>query len=927
MESHRIHRRHRPGRLSGLVAACGSALLASVLTTTASFAAEAPVQSTALQPIDTFIAEGLSRAGLTAAKSASNTQLLRRLSLQLTGLPPTPEEIEAIPADPSPGWYGATVDRFLASPRFGERWAQHWLDAAGYADSNGYFNADTDRPLAYRYRDYVVRSLNQDKPFDQFIREQIAGDELSGWKPGQPATPEIVDLLVATHFLRNGQDGSGESDGNPDEVRADRYYALESAMQIMGSSLLGLTVQCAKCHDHKFEPFTQRDYYAFQAFLYPAFHIEKWTKPNDRIAKAPLPGELESWKATEARLDAELESARRAFREWSASQRPPGRLLFSEAFSDPATLARTWSATAPGDDAPGGSPPVSLSSTTAPAALATNGHLHLIEGGGSGDRWLCTTESFPWKPATNGGWIQATFDLVDDRRAPAEPHAERIGYFIAAHDFNDSSSIPGGNILIDGHPSAASVVDVDYPGADTKNPGRIGSIGYKPGRNYGVRVTRVGPDHFQLEHLVDGAIDGQPLRLRADDLPQGAFGFEYCCGRSFIVDNVRIEASDESNPAWAAANATYETEVATRRKALEEATQKVASQRTPEPGRIAWMTDSGTEAPAVPLLKRGDHKKPGEPVAPAFPSFLAVNGPAPAPKPTATTTGLRTAWVEWLLTPDSPQALLLAKVTVNRVWQQHLGRGIVATPDNLGRSGAKPSHPELLDWLARDFIQSGWRMKSLQRRILLSHAFRQSSDPDPRGVASDPDNRLLWRFPTRRLDAEAIRDSMLASSGRLAPKTGGPYVPTPRDGSGEVQAETGHPEAFARTVFLQRRRTQVPTFLGTFDAPSIVFNCTRREGTTMPLQSLALLNSDFSVECGRALANLLIRDFPSSESRLNQAFLRTLGRLPTSGERQSASEFLASQTALHPPDADPQRRAWNDLCQSLYALNAFLYLE
>jgi hypothetical protein len=168
---------------------------------------------------------------------------------------------------------------------------------------------------------------------------------------------------------------------------------------------------------------------------------------------------------------------------------------------------------------------------------------------------------------------------------------------------------------------------------------------------------------------------------------------------------------------------------------------------------------------------------------------------------------------------------------------------------------------------------------------------------------------------------------MLASSGRLAPKTGGPYVPTPRDGSGEVQAETGHPEAFARTVFLQRRRTQVPTFLGTFDAPSIVFNCTRREGTTMPLQSLALLNSDFSVECGRALANLLIRDFPSSESRLNQAFLRTLGRLPTSGERQSASEFLASQTALHPPDADPQRRAWNDLCQSLYALNAFLYLE
>jgi hypothetical protein len=920
MESHRIHGPTNPRRSLRILSVCGAALIGSLITATAA-------DVTATQPIDTFIGTSLAHAGLTPSADATPGQLLRRLSLQLTGLPPTPEEILAIPAIPPPGWYESTVDRLLNSPRYGERWAQHWLDAAGYADSNGYFNADTDRPLAYRYRDYVVRSLNQDKPFDRFLREQIAGDELSGWKPGEPATPEIVDLLVATHFLRNGQDGSGESDGNPDEVRADRYYALESAMQIMGSALLGLTVQCAKCHDHKFEPFTHRDYYAFQAFLYPAFHIEKWTKPNDRIAKAPLPGELEAWKSTEARLDAGLESARHAFREWSASTRSPGRVLFADSFRDPATLASNWSATAPGDDAPGGTPPVSLASTSAPAAFATNGHLHLVEGGGSGDRWLCTTQSFPWKPATNGAWIQVTFDLVDDRLSPSQSPAERVGYFIAAHDFNDSSSTPGGNILIDGHPSAASVVDVDYPGPDTRHPGRIGSIGYKPGRNYGVRVTRIGPDHFDLQHLVDGATDGSPLRLRADDLPDGAFGFEFCCGRSFIVDNVRIEASDETNPDWAAANTAYESDKAVRRKALEESTQEIASQRTPEPGRIAWMTDSGTEAPPVPLLKRGDHKKPGEPVPPAFPSFLATNGPSPAPKPTATTTGLRTAWVDWLLTPDSPQALQLAKVTVNRVWQQHFGRGIVATPDNLGRSGAKPSHPDLLDWLARDFIQSGWRLKSLQRRILLSHAFRQTSDPATQGIAADPDNRLLWRFPVRRLDAEAIRDAMLASSGRLAPKTSGPYVPTPRDGSGEVQPDPARPEALARTLFLQRRRTQVPTFLGTFDAPSVVFNCTRREGTTMPLQSLALLNSEFSVECGTALAGLLLRDFNQPSARLDQAFLRTLGRLPTSLERNSSMEFLDSQTALHPPDNDPQRRAWNDLCQSLYALNAFLYLE
>ena len=255
--------------------------------------------------IDDFLARRLRDAGLTFSREASRFTLIRRAAFVLTGLPPTPEEIEQFVSDKKPGAFERMTAQYLDSPRDGERWGKHWLDAAGYADSNGYFNADTDRPLAYRYRDYVVRSLNREKPFDQFIREQIAGDELSGWKPGQPATTQIIELLEATHYLRNGQDGSGESDGNPDEVRTDRYYALESAMQIMGSSLLGMTFQCAKCHDHKFEPITQQDYYTFQSFLYPAFNIEKWVKPNDRITYANLPGELEAWEQMEKRFNAE----------------------------------------------------------------------------------------------------------------------------------------------------------------------------------------------------------------------------------------------------------------------------------------------------------------------------------------------------------------------------------------------------------------------------------------------------------------------------------------------------------------------------------------------------------------------------------------------------------------------------------------------
>ncbi len=238
--------------------------------------------------VDRFILAELEHRGGGLAPAAVPTTLLRRVAIDLTGLPPTPEEIAAFLADTSPDAYRQMVDRYLASPRYGERWGQHWLDAAGYSDSNGYFSADTDRPLAYRYRDYVIRSFNADKPFDQFLREQIAGDELSGFALDGDVTPEMVEPLVATHFLRNAPDGTGESDGNPDERRADRFTVLEGTVQILGSSLLGLTVQCARCHDHKFEPVTQREYYQLQAILWPAYCPDDWRKPNERKVSIAL---------------------------------------------------------------------------------------------------------------------------------------------------------------------------------------------------------------------------------------------------------------------------------------------------------------------------------------------------------------------------------------------------------------------------------------------------------------------------------------------------------------------------------------------------------------------------------------------------------------------------------------------------------------
>lgn len=880
--------------------------------------------------IDRFVAARLKKAGLTLGREADRPTLIRRVAFTLTGLPPTPEEIATFLADKKSGAYERMFERYLQSPRYGERWGKHWLDAAGYADSNGYFNADTDRPLAYRYRDYVLRSLNRDKPFDQFVREQLAGDELSGWKAGQPATPEIIELLEATHFLRNGQDGSGESDGNPDEVRTDRYYALESAMQIIGSSLLGMTMQCAKCHDHKFEPIRQQDYYAFQAVLYPAFNLEKWVKPNDRFVHANLPGELEAWEAEDKRLEARLAALKSDFKSWYATNRISGRTLFRDGFDPGHSLGSQWSNTAPGDDAPAGSPAVTLDAETAPAANLKEGQLQIIEGGGSGDRWLCTKESFDWRPAQTGQWIQVTFDLIATRLGKGN-HAERIAYVIAAHDFNDNSPTDGGNLLIDGNPGGATSVHLDYPGADSKSRGNIGETGYKAGHNYGVRITRTATNEFTLEHLAEGAIDGGSLKLKAAHLPPGGFAFEYCCGRSFVVDNVIIESSDDASPGWTAANTAFQKALAERKQELDKATKAITAKRTSKPGRISWMSDGSAKPPEVHLLKRGNHKTPGDVVEPAFPAFLQPGrGPAKAFQPATTpaTTGRRLAWANWLVEPGSAQASLLARVTVNRVWQQYFAVGIVATPENFGLSGAKPSHPELIDWLAVKFIESGWSLKALHRLILESATFRQTSAPRERAVARDPDNHLLWRYPIHRLDAESIRDAMLATSGRLGAKTNGPYVPTPRSPIGEVTVDESKPDAFARSVFLQQRRTQVPTFLGSFDAPSIVFNCTRRAETTMPLQSLGLLNSDFAVKRGDDLAQRLVRDCGENEpAKIRRGFLLTIGREPDSGERQAAIRFLAEQRLAYAGKPDAGQRTWADFCQSLFGLNSFLYLE
>jgi hypothetical protein len=886
--------------------------------------------------IDRFLLAQLEARGLGFSPQADRHALLRRLSFDLKGMPPTIDEIAAFVSDNSPDAYERLVERYLASPHYGERWGKLWLDAAGYADSNGYFNADSDRPLAYRYRDYVVASLNRDKPFDQFLREQLAGDELAGFQPDADLRPEQVEPLIATHFLRNGQDGTGESDGNPDEVRADRYSVLEGAEQILGSALFGLTLQCARCHDHKFEPITQREYYQLQAVLAPAFNLDRWLKPNERVVYTASAPEIAAWKERLRQIDDSIAERRREFADWYRQRRPRGTTIFEDHFDDASALAGHWSNTAPRDDRPAGDSPVALGNSTAsptaspmaPAAQVTDGRLRIIESGAPGNRWLSTTASFDWTPDRPGDWIEASFDLIADR-LPGGNAAERIGYYIALGDYDDSSQRAGGNLLIDGNPAGGAALHLDYPGTDSRAVGQVGSAPYIAGHRYGLRVSNAGNGMFLVQHLVDFVPEGPNVTLGGDDLPDGGFGFEFCCGRSFIVDDVLIERGTATERA-AADESKFAEELGEQRKRLDASLAALAAERTEKPGKTAIITDVSPTPPEWRLLVRGNYGERGEPVEPGVPAVLC--GPDEAYHlakrlPDASSTGRRLALAEWLTRAGSRAAALVARVTVNRVWQAHFETGIVATPENLGYTGAPPSHPDLLEYLAAKFINDGWSMKALHRRIVLSAAYRQASRPREPALGVDPANRLLWRYPLRRLDAESVRDAMLVVSGELNRTLGGRYVPTERDGRGEVIVPPDRPGATRRSLYLQQRRTQLLTLLELFDAPSLVTNCTRRASSTIPIQSLSELNSDFAVSRGRALAKRLTREAGADvKVRIEHAFLLALGRPPSDIERAAAQQFIASQAENYPREAGAER-VWADFCQMLLASNAFLYLE
>lgn len=697
------------------VAATGSAEPPRLWSTMAPRAVEPPaVQNRPIHnPIDAFLIAKLQAAGLAYRQPADKATLLRRVTFDLTGLPPAPQEIDAFLKDESRDAYEKVVDRLLASPRFGERAALYWLDVVRFAETDG-FKADDKRPNAWRYRDYVIKSFNDDKPYDRFVKEQIAGDEL--W-------PDDADALTATGFLRHYPD-----EYNAVNLEQRRQEILNDITDTVGQTFVGLTLGCAKCHDHKFDPIRQDDYYRIQAFFAGLWPVE---------APVALPAQLAEYRKNLAEWEAKTAEVRKEI----AAIEKPYRVKFSQK----------------------------------------------------------QRSRFPDEYAR-------LLDVPEEKRSPLE---KQIGIMIERQVYSDTRPM---------------------------------LTGMKA-----------------------------PEKERYDEL----------------------------------------------KKKLE------AFGKPVEPPLTMAMTDVGVAVPGTYLLKRGDWRKRENEIRPGFLSaiddrFAEIKTPA-----NGKSTGRRTALAEWLTKPDHP---LTGRVIVNRLWQQHFGRGIVATPGDFGRQGDAPTHPELLDWLAIELVKNGWKLKPLHRLMVLSDAYRQSSRFDAKAAQIDEENKLLWRMNRRRLEGETIRDAILVASGQINFKTGGPSIfPEPpaelKQGGWTVSPE---PERNRRSIYVYvKRNLRYPLFTA-FDSPDRCETCSKRFVTTTAPQALMLLNEKLIVDQAKVFAERVMKEAGEKPDAITEsAFRIALGRVPTLEECVAIRSFLQKQAAK----SGDMKQAVADLCHSLLNLNEFIYVD
>lgn len=799
-------------------------------------------------PVDRFIFKRLEERGLKPSPPADRLALLRRVTVDLTGLPPTMEEIKAFLADRSPSAYGKVVDRLLASPAYGERWARHWLDVVRYGESTGY-EQNHLRPNAWHYRDYVIRAFNEDKPYDRFIREQLAGDIVG---KGDPSAEVATGYLVAGV---HDNVGIQEEEG----TRQQRANDLDDMVSTTGAAFLGLTVGCAKCHDHKFDPIPQRDYYRLAACFAGVRHGERpfrLASDADRREREELDRQSSETMDAINEIDRQAREAVLKARGVAPAARPAvnARRNIDQFAPVTAKYVRfTILATNDGSEpcldelqvfAPGSDKDLALASAGAKATasslllgFAIHQIAHLNDGLFGNDH--------SWISATRGtGWAQIEL--------PAETTINRV---VWSRDAGET------------------------PRFDDRLP-----IAYK----------------------IQISLDGKSWTTVSTER-----------GRAGMSDYVH---PDELAKAMTPDQQSKKAELKKQLDELRRKTDALASRNWAYIGQFS-------EPDRIYVLRRGDVMQRMDEVQPgglsavaALPNELAsadadrrIAGPITASLQPQSQIDRRLALANWIADPKNP---LTARVMVNRIWQHHFGSGIVNTPSDFGRNGERPTHPELLDWLASEFAAS-WTMKRLHRLIITSYAYRQSSAANPAGMSVDAGNSLLWRMPLQRMEAEALRDAILQTSGKLDRTMGGRSyrlfnyrevnvaIYTPKEEFGS--------DTWRRSIYHQPVRALRDDLLGAFDCPECSQRAPKRDNTTTALQALSLLNGSFAVQQAGFFADRVMRESGSGAiAQVRHAFELAFGRKPAFTEEAAAVGLVKSRGLVA-------------LCRALMNTNEFMY--
>jgi mono/diheme cytochrome c family protein len=684
--------------------------------------------STPQSPIDLFLLQPMTEAGLTFNPTAGPETLIRRLYLDLIGLQPTPNEVQEFVSDISPDAYEKLVDRLLADPRYGERWGRHWLDVAGYADSDGYTEQDSQRPWAFHYRDYVIRAHNEDRPVDRFVIEQLAGDELVP-QPWENLSAENAELLAATGFLRTAPDGTDQEGVDNNVARND---VVAETIKIVSSSMLGMTVGCAQCHDHRYDPISQKDYFRLRAVFEPGLDWKRWRGRSARLVNL-----------------------------WSSEQRQ----------------------------------------------VAAN---------------------------------------VDKEQAELE------GKRVAELD---------------------TIVDDIFGKEVAKLPEEKRELAKLAKSTPADKRT---PEHQQI-------LKDYPS-LNVDR------------GSATLYDGARI---NEFN------------------KKYDDLKAGINSKRPPD-NFVAAFSEVPNQAPVTYVFFRGDFNQPRDTIKPGGLSILSEHQQIVEDDPALPTSGRRLALAKHLTSGTHP---LLTRAIVNRLWMHHFGKGLVASPADFGLLGERPTHPQLLDWLASELVSSGWSRKQLSRLMVTSAVYRQSSQKADHHLRLDPENRLLARMPVRRVEAEVIRDCMLQVSGMINYSMFGPAAAVnpdevgqfiigkaTRDGNGILVAKHEESaEVYRRTMYAEVRRSMPLGMLEPFDPAALSPNCDRRSSSTVSTQSLLLMNNSSVIRLSEHFAQRVQRevgDDPGTQVR--HAWALAFGTMPNDAQAQAATAWLIAQRAgLTKPDAPP----------------------